>query len=115
LLGPWIRKWAASIVHETLLRHACLHRILETIGHAGLLILHALLLLRHHTYVLLWILREVLWLGHQPYILLGILRSIEACVLLLYSHVVQALTWWCNARLESSRSLHSRRLRLQRR
>lgn len=117
LLRSWIRKRARPVVHvvrKVLLGNACLHGILETVEHAGVLILHVLRL-RHHPHVLLRILSKVLLLTYHSHILLGILGSIEACILLLQSYIIQALAWGRNPGLESSRRLHPCRLRLQRR
>jgi hypothetical protein len=100
LLRPWICERSTRIVHKILLLEA--RRLLGNSSLRG--VLEAIL----HTVGEL----EVLWLIYHANILLG---AIEASVLLLHPHIVQALTWRGNLRLESSRSLHPGGLWLQRR
>jgi len=95
LVRSRIRKWPTSIVHpvvhaivhEVLLWHASLHRVLEATillrARVELIeVLRLLLLILKVLWLLLLVLKAHLW----------ILRTIEASILLLHSHVIQALS-----------------------
>lgn len=84
-MRSWIRKWPTTIVHtgvhEVLLWHTSLRRVLEAT---------ILLRARIELVEVLWLLLLILELTVE---ILWILRPIEASVLLLHSHVIQALPW----------------------
>lgn len=97
LLRSRVCKRTSSTVHELLLLHTSLHRILEAILRLVLL-LHPIVLepsgRRHHSHAL--------W---------AVLRRIETSELLAHPYFVQTLTRWGNLRLEPTRGLHPRALR----